>query len=81
MDAVDDRTISTIEAMRLTHLEAQILTTLAERTGMNAESALEYWYGSRLCAAVERNEYGLQYLDAGYLVEELLRNPSLAHAD
>ena len=81
MGEVNDRTILAMEEMRLTHLEAQVLAILSERTGMDAESALKCWYDSDLCAAVERNEYGLQYLDANYLVEELLRRASEAQAE
>lgn len=69
---MDERTIETIEGMRLTHLEAQIVEIVAGRMGLDAASALDMWYGSDLCRSVELNEFGLQYLDANYLVDELI---------
>jgi hypothetical protein len=69
---MDERTIEAIEGMRLTHLEAQIVQIIAGRMNLDAASALAVWYGSDLCRSVELNEHGLQYLDANYLVDELL---------
>ena len=37
------------------------------------EQTLDVWYRSNLSTSVERNEHGLQYLDANYLVDELLK--------
>lgn len=69
---MDERTVEGIERLRLTNLEAQAVEEIARRMGVDAGHALDLWYGSELCGAVERNEYGLQYLDANYLVDELL---------
>ena len=73
MGSFDNDVLAAAERMRLTHLEAQIVDVLAERTGMDAASALDLWYRSDLSSAVERNDYGLQFLDANYLVDELLK--------
>lgn len=79
MRVIDENTINRIEKLRLTHLEAQIVEEIAARTGMDTAHALDLWYGSDLCESVERNDYGLQFLDAGYLADELLR--SVAESD
>ena len=68
----DERTMGAIEDVRLAHLEAQIVQIIATRMGLDAASALGVWYGSDLCRGVELNEFGLQYLDASYLVDELM---------
>ena len=75
--AVDERTIEAIEDIRLTHLEAQIVQIIATRMNLDATSALGVWYGSDLCRSVELNEFGLQYLDANYLVDELMAREGL----
>lgn len=76
MSVVDERTIEGIEQLRLIHLEAQIIEELASRMGTDAVGALDLWYSSDLCESVERNDYGLQFLDAAYLVDELFGNGS-----
>jgi hypothetical protein len=68
----DERTMGAIEDVRLTHLEAQIVQIIATRIGLDAAAALGVWYESDLCRSVELNEFGLQYLDASYLVDELM---------
>ena len=73
MQSVDERAIAAIEQARLTHLEAQIVDILATREGLDTAAALDLWYRSGLSSGVERNEHGLQYLDANYLVDELLK--------
>ena len=73
MPVIDERAIASAERMRLTHLEAQVVDELAAREGMSASEALDRWYHSDLSMYVERNDYGLQYLDANYLVDELLK--------
>jgi hypothetical protein len=66
----DERTIKAIEDVRLTLLEAQIVQIIANRMGLDAAAAFGVWYESDLCHSVELNEFGLQYLDASYLVDE-----------
>lgn len=71
---VDERTISAIEGLRKTNLDAQIVQVIAQRTGLNAQDALDIYYGSELAPMIERNEYGMQFLDANYLADEVLRH-------
>ena len=73
MPTMDEHTIAAAEQLRLTHLESQVVDVLVAKTGMSAAQALDCWYRSDLSVSVERNDYGLQYLDANYLVDELLR--------
>ncbi|MDO4807728.1 MAG: hypothetical protein Q4A07_10820 [Coriobacteriales bacterium] len=72
MPTMDERTIKAIEGMWLTHLEAQVVEIIAGRKGLDANAALGLWYGIDPCRSVELNEFGLQYLDANYLVDELM---------
>ena len=72
MGEIDKRAVDAAARARITHLEAQVVEEIASRTGMDAASSLDFWYKSDLSLAVELNECGLQYLDAGYLVDELM---------
>lgn len=65
-------TLEALPAIRKTNLEAQITTLLAERLGLSVEEALERYYSDPLSGLIENNSYGLQYLDARYLVDEML---------
>lgn len=73
MSQVTEQMLSVLPGIRKTNLEAQMVIALAQRLGISTEEALERYYSSSLSALVEENRYGLQYLDAEYLVEELLR--------
>lgn len=71
---VDERTISAIEGLRKTNLDAQIVQVISQRAGLNAQDSLNVYYGSELAPVIERNEYGMQFLDANYLADEILRH-------
>ena len=71
---LDERAISAIEGIRKTNLDAQIVQAIAQRTGLSAQEALSIYFGSELAPMIERNEYGMQFLDANYLADEILRS-------
>lgn len=70
--AITEQILEALPAIRRTNLEAQMTTLLAERLGLSVEEALELYYSDPLSQLIEENVYGLQYLDAAYLVDELI---------
>lgn len=73
-NAITEQTLEVLPAVRRTNLEAQITTLLAERLDLSVEETLEFYYSSPLSQLIEENTYGLQYLDAAYLVDELTKH-------
>lgn len=54
--------------------EEQIILRLSETTGMSLDKAMETYYASALSRQVEEGIWGLDNLDAAYLVEDLIEN-------
>ena len=71
---VDKKTIAAIEELRRTNLDAQIVEIISQRMGLSVRDALDVYYSSELAPLIERNEYGMQFLDAHYLADEILGN-------
>ena len=70
---VTEGTIRAIEGIRLANLESEIVEMIGQSRGLGASEALSAYYTSAVCDMVERNEHGLQYLDARYLADEVIR--------
>ena len=70
---VTEDTIRAIEGIRLANLESEIVEIIGQSRGLNPSEALGAYYTSAVCGMVERNEHGLQYLDARYLADEVIR--------
>ena len=58
---------------RKIRLEAEIIEELASRLGISPEKAAELFYSSDIAAMIEENSFGTRYLEAAYLVDEMLR--------
>lgn len=58
---------------RKIRLEAEIIEELASRLEISPEKAAELFYSSDIAAMVEENSFGTRYLEAAYLVDEMLR--------
>ena len=54
--------------------ECDIVAELSSRFGISIKSAMDRYYRSRLAASISEGAYGVQWLSAGYLVEDLLAN-------
>jgi hypothetical protein len=77
MQAVDH------DALEDTHkrlLEGEIIELLAEKCGVSLGAAMDAFYSSKLAEEITAGAYGIQYLDARYLVEDLLENENVAFA-
>lgn len=70
---VTEDTIRAIEGVRLSNLESGIVEAIGRRLGLGPAEALQAYYTSEVCGMIERNDNGLQFLDANYLAEEVLR--------
>lgn len=71
---VTKATIEQLNSVLLENLETDIIKGIAARLDVSVESALRIYYSNPLAAAIEANDFGMQYLDASYLVEGILKN-------
>lgn len=69
-----EKSLSHLSELHLQHLETDIVEQLAARLNLDAEEALAIYYKSRLARQVAAGSYGIQNLDAAYLVDDLLEN-------
>jgi hypothetical protein len=55
-------------------LEKDIVSMLSERKGITIREAMDIYYRSELSRQIDNGTYGIQYLNATYLVDDLLEN-------
>ena len=55
-------------------LEKDIIDLLSERISITHREAMDVFYRSELSGQIDSGIYGIQYLDAVYLVDDLLEN-------
>ena len=65
--------IEAIEEIRLSNLESEIVELVGKRLGLDAAGSLHAYYTSKVCPMIEHNDNGLQFLDASYLADEVLK--------
>jgi hypothetical protein len=65
-----------LEAVLKESLEKDITSLLSERMGVSIREAMDVYYRSKLSSQIDSGTYGFQYLDAAYLLEDLLENES-----
>ena len=63
-----------LETMLKESLEKDIINLLAEHVAISHREAMDLYYRSELSAQIDSGAYGIQYLDATYLVDDLLDN-------
>jgi len=61
-----------LEAMLKESLEKDIISLLSERAGITQREAMDVFYRTELSGQIDSGIYGIQYLDAVYLVDDLL---------
>ena len=71
--AVDKRELRDIY---ITFLEEDIIKRLAEIKSIDNRIAMEIYYNSKLCQQINSGEYGIEYMDYKYLVNDLIENES-----
>lgn len=60
-----------LEKLRKEHLEADIITLIAEQYDISASAAMKIYYSSQLSRQVSAGSYGIEQLDARYLLDDL----------
>ena len=63
-----------LEAFLKESLEKDIINLLSERINITTRKAMDIFYRSKLSTQIDSGAYGIQYLDAAYLVGDLLAN-------
>lgn len=71
---ITERMLDGLEDIRKEGLEKDIVCGIASRFGVSASEAMGIYFGSRLSRQIEMGEYGMQYLDAEYLLDDLVQN-------
>ena len=56
------------------NLEEEIINVLSVRANISLYEAMDIYYRSDLASLTESGEYGIDNLDAKYLVEDLIEN-------
>ena len=55
-------------------LEEDIISKLAEIKGIGLSDAMDAYYRSRLAKQIDNGAFGIEYLSADYLVDDLITN-------
>lgn len=58
----------------ITYIEEDIIKKIAEDIGIDNRAAMEIYYSSKLCRQIACGEYGIEYMDYKYLVNDLIQN-------
>lgn len=69
-----EKAIPQLGELRKQNLETDIVSLLAQKLDVDAQTALDVYYRSELCQQIAENVYGIQNLDAAYLVDDLFEN-------
>lgn len=64
-------TLVGLEALRKEHLDSDLIAMIAERYDLTVSAAMRLYYSSRLSEQVSNGSYGIEQLDARYLIEDL----------
>jgi hypothetical protein len=63
-----------LESLYKEHLEADIITLIAERFEIEPAVAMSLYYQTKLSKQINDGTYGIQYLNSSNLLEDLLQN-------
>jgi hypothetical protein len=58
----------------ITLLEEDLIKTIAEVIKINNRKAMHIYYKSKLCQQIASGDYGIEYMDYKYLVNDLIEN-------
>ena len=58
----------------LTFLEEDIIKEISIVTGLDNRIAMDIYFRSKLCHQIGSGEYGIEYMDYKYLVNDLIEN-------
>jgi hypothetical protein len=55
-------------------LEKEIVELIATEKDISRREAMDIFYSSDLSSQIDKGEYGIHYLDAKYLLQDLIEN-------
>lgn len=70
---VTEETLAQLEPLLKEQLEADIISIIAERLEVSPGEAMSVYYRNPLAQQIEEGTWGMQYLDASYLADEVLK--------
>ena len=70
---VTEETLAQLEPLLKEQLEADIISIIAERLEVSPGEAMSVYYRNPLAHQIEEGAWGMQYLDASYLADEVLK--------
>ncbi|GHV85306.1 hypothetical protein AGMMS50230_09140 [Spirochaetia bacterium] len=63
-----------LESIRKESLEKDIIAIIANKAGIGTREAMDIYFHSKLSTQIDGGVYGIQYLDARYLADDLMEN-------
>ncbi|AEF85830.1 hypothetical protein TREPR_0821 [Treponema primitia ZAS-2] len=65
-----------LESLRKESLEKDIIAIIANKANIDVRVAMDIYFHSSLSVQIDGGVYGIQYLDARYLADDLMENES-----
>ncbi|OZG60106.1 hypothetical protein BLEM_2046 [Bifidobacterium lemurum] len=78
---VTEQTIKELETLRKEHLESDIISLISDTYGLSPAQSMNLYFSSRLCTDIAEGKYGIEQLDAHYLVDDMHRYEPELFAD
>jgi hypothetical protein len=63
-----------LESIHKESLEKDIIALIANKTGVDVRQAMDIYFHSKLSVQIDGGVYGIQYLDAQNLADDLMEN-------
>jgi hypothetical protein len=63
-----------LESIHKESLEKDIIALIANKTGIDVRQAMDIYFHSKLSVQIDGGVYGIQYLDAQNLADDLMEN-------
>jgi DNA/RNA endonuclease YhcR with UshA esterase domain len=65
-----------LESLRKESLEKDIIAIIANKANIDVRVAMDIYFHSSLSVQIDGGVYGIQYLDAQHLADDLMENES-----
>ena len=69
---VTQETLDALTGLLEEHLEVDIISELSERRNLTMPEAMDLYYSSKLAKQISEGAYGIEFLDASALVDDLI---------
>lgn len=78
---VTEKTIQGLDDFLKEQLETDIVANLAERLGLSSAEAIAAYFSTRMPELIANGTYGIQYLSAEYLTDEVIKELERANPE